>query len=127
MPGSIDTGFLTFEAGAAIAQHLRVKLSGGKLAVAVLADGPGTELGPLNEASFADGDIRSVKARNAPGSRKMIANAALAVGAKVYTAAAGKVGASATGAFLEGIALTASAADGDIIEVLTDPGDAASA
>lgn len=126
MPGSNDTGFLSFEAGGAIAQHLRVKLTGGKLAVAVLADGPGTELGTLEEASFADGDVRSVRARNVPGSRKMVANAALAIGAKVYTAAAGKVGASAAGAFLEGIALTASAADGNIIEVLTDPGDAAS-
>lgn len=127
MPGYNESGILTFTAGAAIAQHLRVKLTGGKLAVAVLADGPGTELGTLEEASLADGDIRAVRARNAPGSRKMVANAAIAVNAKVYTAAAGKVGASATGAFLEGIALTASAADGDIIEVLTDPGDAASA
>ena len=127
MPGSNDGGFLTFEAGAAIAQHARVKLSAGVLAVAVLADGPGTELGTLEEASFAAGDVRTVRARNVPGSRKMIANGALAVGAKVYTAAAGKVGATATGAFLEGIALTASAADGDLIEVLTDPGDAASA
>lgn len=127
MPGTNDTGIVSFEAGAAIGQHLRVKLSSGKLAVAVLADGPGTELGTLEEASFASGDIRAVRARNVPGTRKMIANAALAVGAKVYTAAAGKVGASATGAFLEGIALTASAADGDVIEVLMDPGDAASA
>ena len=125
MPGSNDTGFHTFEAGAAIAQHLRVKLSGGKLAVAVLADGPGVELGTMEEASFADGDMRSVRARNFIGIRKMIANAALAVGVKLYTAAAGKVGATASGAFLEGIALTASAADGDIIEVLTDPGDTA--
>jgi hypothetical protein len=125
MPGSNQTGPLTFTAGAAIGQHLRVKLSSSKLAVAVLADGPGVELGTLEEASFADGDVRAVNPRNAPGSRKMVANAALAVGAKVYTAAAGKVGATATGAFLEGIALTASAADGDIIEVLMDPGDTA--
>ena len=124
MPGE-NSGPLTFTAGAAIAQYLRVKLSTGKLAVAVLADGPGVELGTLEEASFADGDIRAVKTRNAPGKRKMVANAALAVGAKCYTAAGGKVGATATGAFLEGIVRTASAADGDVIEVLTDPGETA--
>ncbi len=127
MPGSNDTGFLTFEAGAAIAQHLRVKLTSGKLAVAVLADGPGVELGTLEEASLASGDMRAVRSRNMIGSRKMIASAALAVGAKCYTAAGGKVGATATGAFLEGIVLTASAADGDIIEVLTNPGETAQA
>ncbi len=127
MPGINESGLLTFEAGAAIAQHLRVKLTAGKLAVAVLADGPGVELGTLEEESFASGDMRAVRARNMIGSRKMIANAAITVNAKVYTAAAGKVGATATGAFLEGIALTASAADGEIIEVLSDPGDAASA
>ena len=127
MPGTNPTGLHTFIAGAAIAQYLRVKLSAGKLAVAVLADGPGVELGTLEEASFADGDIRTVRSRNHPGSRKMVANAAIAVGAQVFTAAAGKVGATATGAFREGIALTAAAADGDVIEVLTDPGDNAQA
>lgn len=120
-----ESGILTFQAGSAISQFARVKLSSGVLALAVLADGPGVELGTLQEASFASGDMRAVKARNFPGSRKMIANAALAVGAKVYTAAAGKVGATAVGAFLEGIALTASSADGDIIEVLTECGQVA--
>lgn len=120
-----ESGILTFQAGAAISQFARVKLSSGVLALAVLADGPGVELGTLQEASFASGDMRAVKARNFPGSRKMIASAALAIGAKVYTAAAGKVGATATGAFLEGIALTAASADGDIIEVLTECGQVA--
>lgn len=127
MPGANPSGLLTFTAGAAIAQYLRVKLTAGKLAVAALADGPGTELGTLEEASFADGDIRAVLSRNAPGSRKMVANGALAVGAKAYTAAGGKIGASAAGAFLEGIVLTAATADGDVVEVLTDPGDVAAA
>lgn len=125
MPGTNPTGLLTFTAGAAIGQYLRVKLSAGKLAVAVAADGPGVELGTMEEASFADGDIRAVRARNFPGTRKMVANAAVAVGAQVFTAAAGKVGATAIGSFREGIALTTAAADGDIIEVLTVPGEVA--
>lgn len=121
MPGSNDSGFLTFEAGAAIGQHLRVKLTAGKLALAVAADGPGVELGTTEEASFASGDMLAVRARNVPGSRKMVANAAIAAGAEVFTAALGKVGAHANGSFSEGIALTAAAADGEIIEVLTQP------
>lgn len=125
MPGMNPSGLLSFDAGGAIARLLRVKLSSGVLAVAGLADGPGVELGTMDDVAFAAGDKVCVRARNLTGSRKTVANAALAVGAKVYTAASGKVGASATGAFLEGIALTASGADGDIIEVLTDPGEVA--
>lgn len=52
-----------------------------------------------------------------PGTLKMVADDAVAVGAKIYTRAAGKVGAHATGAYLVGRAITAAAADGDIIEV----------
>ena len=118
MPGQNETGVITMTAGAAIAQHLRVKITAGKLAVAGITD---RELGTLEEASFADGDVRAVRLRNAGGSRKMVANAALAVGAEVFTAASGKVGASASTAYREGILLTASAADGDIVEVATDP------
>lgn len=118
MPGQNETGVITMTAGAAIAQYLRVKITASKLATAGITD---RELGTLEEASFADGDVRAVRLRNAPGSRKMVANAAIAVGAEVYTAASGKVGASASTAYREGIALTASAADGDVIEVATDP------
>lgn len=118
MPGQNDTGVITMTAGAAIAQYLRVKITAGKLAVAGVND---RELGTLEEASFADGDVRAVRLRNSGGTRKMVANAALAVGAEVFTAAAGKVGASISTAYREGIALTASAADGDLIEVAVDP------
>jgi hypothetical protein len=54
----------------------------------------------------------------APGTVKMRANAAIAVGAPVYTAAAGKVSPTyGATLFLVGRAVTAAAADGDIIEV----------
>ena len=66
-----------------------VAFSIGSLALAVLAD---RELGTMEEAAFANGDVRSVRLRNCGGTKKMIANAAIAVGADVYTAAAGKVG-----------------------------------
>lgn len=118
MPGFNESGDITMTAGAAIAQHLRVIITAGKLAVAGIT---ARELGTINEASFADGDVRSVCLRNATGTRKMVANAAIAVGAEVFTAASGKVGASASTAFREGIALSATAADGEIIEVAMDP------
>jgi hypothetical protein len=125
MPGSNESGVLTFSAGAAIAQHLRVKLVAGVLQVAVAADGPGVEVGTMEEASFAAGDVVAVKARNHPGTRKMVADAAVAANAQVFSRAGGKVGATSVGAFRVGIALTAAAADGDIIEVLTNPGEVA--
>jgi hypothetical protein len=118
MPGKNDTGTPTFTAGAAIGQYLRVKLTAGLLALAGITD---RELGTMEEASFANGDVRSVHLRNCGGSKKMIANGAIAVGADVYTAASGKVGVSASTAYREGIALTAAAADGDVIEVAIDP------
>ena len=118
MPGQNETGILTFVAGAAIAPNTRVVLTAGVLQVAGVND---RELGTTEERSFAAGDVIAVRLRNAQGSRKMIANAALAVGAQCFTAAAGKVGPSISTAYREGIVLTASAADGDLIEVATDP------
>lgn len=115
MAEQYDSRNRMFTAGAAIAKHLRVKLSSGKLAAAGIAD---KEIGTLIEASFADLDVRPVRLRTAQGTTKFVANAALAVGADVYTAASGKVGASATTAFYIGVALSASGADGDVIEVL---------
>jgi hypothetical protein len=53
-----------------------------------------------------------------PGTVKMVANAAITAGAMVYTAAAGKVSPTWGGTlYLVGRALTAAAADGDLIEV----------
>lgn len=53
-----------------------------------------------------------------PGTARMVANAAIAVGDKVYTAAGGKVSPTyGATLFLCGRAMTAAAADGDIIEV----------
>lgn len=104
-----------FTAGAAIAKHLRVTLSSGKLAAAGITV---REIGTLEEASFADLDVRGVRLRTAPGTVRMVASAAISQGALVYTAASGKVGPSASTAFIIGTALEAAAADGDVIEVL---------
>jgi hypothetical protein len=120
----VDGSTRSFTAGAAIARFLRVTLSGGKLAAAGATT---KELGVLRDAAFADGDVKAVLLRNKEGTIPMLANAAIAVNAQVWTAASGKVGAATTGAFLVGTALTAAAADGDQIEVLPNiHGDTAS-
>jgi len=106
----------TYEAGGAISQYARVKLSSGKLAVSVKADT--VWLGTIAEASFADGDHRDVILRNAQGTQLMIASGAISDQAKVYTDAAGKVSATSTSATLIGYAHQAATADGDIIEVM---------
>lgn len=111
----VDGSTKSFIAGAAIARFLRVKLVTGQLQLAGIVD---KELGVLRDAAFAAGDQKAVILRNKQGTIPMVANGAIAAGGSVFTAANGKVGPSASTAFLIGTALEAAAADGDIIEVL---------
>ena len=107
-----------------IPRYTRVKLSSGVLAVAGATD---KELGVLDRRAQAN-DYASVLLRTAAGTTPMIASEAISAGATVFTADAGKVGPSATGAFQIGVALEAATADGDIIEVLRNRhGDSAAA
>jgi predicted RecA/RadA family phage recombinase len=117
MAEQIDGNYKSFPASAAIAQFARVKLeSGGTVVTAGLAE---KEIGTATRAAFAAGDIVPVKLSSAAGTHKMIAIEALAVGARVYTEASGKVqDTAASTSFQVGIAMTAAAADGDIVEVL---------
>lgn len=117
MSQNVDGQTKTYAADEAIAINLRVKLdSDGKVTVAGLAD---KEIGTAVTPAFAAGDNVTVRLRTAAGTHKMIAIEALAVGAVVYTEAAGKVqDTAASTSFQVGIALEAAAADGDVIEVL---------
>lgn len=112
-----DNGFKSFQASAAISQFARVKLeSAGTIVTAGLAE---KEIGTAQRAAFASGDIITVKLTSAPGTHKMIAKEAIAVGARLFTEAGGKVQDTAeTTAFPVGTAFTAAAAENDIIEVL---------
>ncbi len=75
---------------------------------------------------FAIGDPTSIKFRNHPGEHKGIANGAITAGALVYTAAAGKLSATqAVGAFLRGIALSDTSADGEFFKYLPIDGETA--
>jgi hypothetical protein len=110
-------GFKTFPASAAISQFARVKLaSDGTIAAAGLAE---KEIGTAQVAAFAANDLVAVKLTSAPGTHKMIAKEAIAIGARLYTEAGGKVQDTAEAtAFQVGTALTAAGAENDIIEVL---------
>lgn len=125
MAEQIDGNYKSFTASAAIAQFARVKLeSAGTIVTAGLAE---KEIGTATRAAFAAGDVISVKLSSAAGTHKMIAKEAIACGARLYTEAGGKVQDTAeTTAFQVGTALTAAAAENDIIEVLyNNHGDSA--
>ena len=81
-----------------------------KLATAVLP-----ALGTIDNTETATGMNQTIKLLGRGDTKKMVAVDAIAAGAPVYQAAAGKV--SAAGVLCVGYALTASAADDDVLEV----------
>lgn len=114
MASIIDGRARTFQAGAAIAQHLRVKLSAGKLAVAGAADADG--IGTVAKEAFAADEHVAVNLKNAQGTVLMVASGAITAGVEVFAAAGGKI--AAAGTVSVGRALTAATADNDYVEVL---------
>jgi hypothetical protein len=110
--------YKTFTAGAALAEHLRVKLSSGKLVAAGTGTSDeGVEIGTIVEEAFADGDKRKVHLRSAGGTTKMVAAGPITQGAAVYGAAGGKIDDAANGSAI-GVALEAATAANDVIEVV---------
>lgn len=106
----------SFTAGAAIGQHILVKVTSNALSVAGLAEEP---IGTIEEASFASGDIRSVRLLSCKGTIRCVASGAFSQGAVVYGRALGKVDDIATSSAVRiGIALEAATAANDVVEVL---------
>jgi hypothetical protein len=114
-----DSGVKSFIASEAIPLYARVKIGNDqRIAKAGLAE---KEIGTALSRAFAAGDVVPVKLRTAPGTHKMIAIEAMAIGATVYTETDGKVQDTAQAtAFQIGTVVDAVAptADGDIVEVL---------
>lgn len=108
-----QVGSITFPNNAALDPFLRVKLTAGYLVAAGAAD---DELGTLEQRTFATDGTAAVVPMNTEGTRLMVAAGAITQYADVYRAASGKISATPNGKRL-GIALEASAADGDQIEI----------
>lgn len=105
---------LSLEAGAALAQYRLVKPDTGVLQYA--DDNDTNVLGATMQAALAAGDIVPVRSRLCAGTMILTASEAISQYAACYQAANGKVASSGT--VLVGLALQASTADGDLIEVL---------
>ena len=109
----IDGPTRQFTSNGAIAQYLRVVLSSGVLAA---AGATVPCIGTAEDPILAADTTGTVRLRNAGGTRKMVASSAITLGNPVYASASGRV--ASTGTVMEGIALEAAAASGDVIEVL---------
>ena len=113
-----DGGYKTFRAGEALLVNLLVKLnSDGEVILAGPGDDPIGIVSALGAGYGAAGTLVTVCLLNKQGTAVVTASAAIALGAKVYPAAAGKVSSSSTGRAV-GIALLAATTAGDEIEVL---------
>lgn len=120
MSQQFDTSTRPFVADGAIPQFSRVVFeSDGKVVVAGLTE---VGCGIAQTPAFAAGDVVSVKLWNSAGTFKMIAVEALAVGATLYTEAAGKVQDTAQATALPfAQSLQAATADGEVIECMLLP------
>jgi len=108
----VETATRADTAAGAVGKYLRVKTTGA-VAVAGALD---QAFGTMNVECLAAGPC-TVRLKGAPGTRKMVAAAAVTSGAFVYGAASGKISSVANGNVV-GIALEAATANNDIIEVM---------
>ena len=118
-----DSGKKAFDRGdTLLPRGTRVKFGpDGKLAAAGVGD---RDLGVLHQDQVSHESLCTVIQPNKPGTVVAIAKTSINVGATVYTAADGKVsGTQASGAYVRGIAMTASTADGDFIEIYNELGE----
>lgn len=101
------------------ARHLLWKKGSGDTTVAL--NGVATiPLGTIDNLETATGTIQAILLLGKGATKKVVASEAIAVGDEIFTAANGKVQNRPSGSgtyYFIGIALTACAADGDIIEI----------
>lgn len=111
---------MNFIASEAVAAHLLVKLGATGTPPYVGLCGAGEKPVGVNTATaVASGGQIAVQSLRKAGTIKMVAAAAIAYGAKVYSAASGCISSTAAGDSL-GTCLEEATAAGDIIEVLPD-------
>lgn len=113
-----DSGYVPFTTAAAITKHQMVKLTAANT---VNICGAGEAAIGVCMQTTASGAEAPIKLLNAPGTFPCIAAGAIAAGAAVYTAAAGKVNDVQTGSgAIVGIAKDAASADADAVEILRE-------
>lgn len=115
MASYVDGNTKSYQVGAAIGQHIRVRLSSGKLAAAGASDSDW--LGHTVHETFAADEWVSVRLRSASGTQLVVASEAISLGAEVELGASGKADDYSSGTKL-GVTHEAATADGDFIEVL---------
>jgi hypothetical protein len=124
MSQKVDSNEKSFTADGAIPQYSLVRMTATGVDVCGITH---HAIGTATREAFVAGDSISVKLISGAGTHKVIASAALAQGADAFTAASGKVGASASTARRVGKLLEAAGADGDVVEMLyLSDGDAVS-
>lgn len=106
---------------AVTARHLLWTQGAAATSVA-LGTATGAPLGTIDNTTASTGLRQEVLLLGKGSTKKMVANAAISAGARVFTAANGKVSPTHGSTLWQvGIALTAAAADNDIIEVADCP------
>lgn len=113
-----DTGCTTVTLTEAVGQYLRTDATGTLCGIAERGIG-------YARVDGAIGDTIGVTLHSKQGTVKVVASAALSVDGIAYSAAAGKVGVSASTAYPLGIVLEAATADGDVIEIMPLVGETA--
>jgi hypothetical protein len=112
-----NNGVKTLRAAGTIGQYERVAINSSSEWAQV---GVTTKADAIALKSVTVGQMLPAQLLNAAGTVKMKAAVAITAGAKVYGGASGKINVTSTNC-LEGKAVTAATADGDIIEVIPMP------
>ncbi len=107
---------LPVTSGSTFGSFLRVKITGGVIALAGTTD---VEIGVLEQNVISTDTVASVIPESDPASRQGVASTAITQYALVYAGASGKL--AATGTIVCGTALTAASGDGAVIEYLPHP------
>jgi hypothetical protein len=120
MSATVTTGLKrTFTAGAAVSQYRAVTIESDGDAIHA-TDTSGLLIVGISDRAAASGEPVTVALSNAGGTAFVESAEAITVGTAVYATASGKVAlvGTTTNDVLVGTALSASGADGDVIEVL---------
>lgn len=115
----MNEGITTFTANGALGAKIRVKITAASSTTPpqVEVAGAGEQHIGITEYAVASGKLVAVRLRTQPGTHESTASEALAVGATLYGAAAGKIADTSSGTAI-GISLEAATATGDIIEFI---------